>query len=71
MDASKLVHECNERHFWPRFSMLGYTGPGTTWANGMNFVMNHDPCQIRDQAARLRSRERSVIMHKIEIISYG
>ena len=24
-------------------AILGYTGPGTTWANDMNIVMNHDP----------------------------
>ena len=23
---------------------LGYTGPETTWANGMNFVVNHATC---------------------------
>ena len=23
--------------------LQGYTGPGTTWANGMNFSMNHAP----------------------------
>ena len=23
--------------------LYGYTGPGTTWANGMYFVMNHVP----------------------------
>ena len=24
-------------------AMEGYAGPGTTWANEMNFVMNHAP----------------------------
>ena len=24
-------------------ALLGYAGPGTTWANEMNFVMNHAP----------------------------
>ena len=25
------------------FALEGYTGPGTTWSNEMNFVMTHDP----------------------------
>ena len=25
------------------FALQGYTGPGTTWDNEMNFVMNHAP----------------------------
>ena len=25
------------------YALQGYTGQGTTWANGMNFVMNHAP----------------------------
>ena len=25
------------------FALLGYTGPGTTWPNKINFVMNHAP----------------------------
>ena len=29
-----LDHDC---------ALYGYTGPRTTWANGMNFIMNHDP----------------------------
>ena len=24
-------------------ALYGYTGPGTTWANDTNFVMNHAP----------------------------
>ena len=24
-------------------TLFGYTGPGTTWANEMNFVLNHAP----------------------------
>ena len=24
-------------------ALYGYTGPGTTWAHEMNFVMNHAP----------------------------
>ena len=23
--------------------LKGYTGPGTTWANDMNFIMNYAP----------------------------
>ena len=33
----------NEWYFRPRCE--GYTGPGTTCANEMNFVMNHAPGQ--------------------------
>ena len=25
-------------------ALKGYTGPGSTWANEMNFVINHVPC---------------------------
>ena len=24
-------------------ALLAYTGPGTTWTNGMNYVMNDEP----------------------------
>ena len=29
--------------FSPQFCTAGYTGPGTTWVNEMNFGMNHTP----------------------------
>ena len=28
-------------------ALSGYTGPGTTWVNGINFVMNHALAQDR------------------------
>ena len=43
---AKTIHSHetrNELCFRPWFCIIyGYAGPGTTWANEMNFLMNHD-----------------------------
>ena len=41
-------------------ALEGYTGPGTTWVNGMNLVMNHAPW-VTDEWSRTKgSSTRSI-----------
>ena len=44
-------------------ALQGYTGPGTTWADEMNFVMNHALVQDRSLDLLISSPARYQIYH--------
>ena len=41
--AFKQCNKPTEMNLGHDSALKGFTGPGTTWANEINFVMNHAP----------------------------